>query len=114
MPVVRDKPGIISQKRALAFKWSFCPSKILKCLSTVGRACERECRLSILWIPAPVVKLDVNVTRNRIHREPLKKLIGAIVKGIVVHAHRTRTGAAVIGARCRKHINIAVSVVAPG
>ena len=67
----------------------------------------------VLQIAATIVKDDVGSAADRINRQPLHELISTIVQRIRIHPHGSAPALARVRRCGRKHVDVAVMVVAP-
>ena len=87
------------------------PRIIREGATAIDRARQGDGGLPIVRIEPPVIEDDVGGAGRRIDRQPLEELIGAVVGGIRVHAHRLapRLASIVRGRavtrRCRRRDN---------
>src|SRR5258708_6682424 len=103
---------IIAQEVAVRGKGFIVPGIVGEGLAAVGGAGQRD-GSAIVVAPA-VVKDKVHGAALRIDRHPLEELVVAVVNRVVVHAHRSAPGMAMISGGGDKHVHVSVDVVAPG
>src|SRR5271157_6499985 len=65
-------------------------------------------------ISPPVIEDDVGRAGLRIDGQPLEKLIGAVMRGIGVHAHRLAPRLASVVRGRAVNANVTIAIIAPG
>ena len=103
---------IIAEEIAFGFKRFIIEAVILKFLAAVGGTGQRDSRL--LVITAAVIEDQVDCPACGVYRHPLKKLVGTVVNGIVVHAYRSTPCFSMIAGGRDKYVHVSIAVVAPG
>ena len=104
---------VIAHEDSLRVKRLVHPGKVLIGTPTVTGSGQSDRLLPVLRVASTVVEDDVHRTISRINSHPLKKLIRAVVRGVIVDANGWTPRFAVIRGPRAEYVHIAIAVIAP-
>src|SRR5207247_166397 len=99
---------VIAHEDSLRVKRLVHPGKVLIGTPTVTGSGQSDRLLPVLRVASTVVEDDVHCTISRINSHPLKKLIRAVVRGVIVDANGWTPRFAVIRGPRAEYVHIAI------